>query len=234
MRFGSIWSLPLIIVSEFAMIPALLGRKIGMTRVIDSSGEVTPVTVIKAGPCAVLQVKDCETDGYHAIQLGFEDAKPHRSTMPLIGHAGKSGTGPKRVSREVRYMDAPDLQVGEVVTAQCFSDNEVKYVDVCGTTKGRGFAGGMRRWGFGGQPASHGVERKHRSPGSIGGHANLGTGRNIRKGKKMSGHMGDAKVTQRCLKLVAVDVVNNLLLVKGSVPGPKSGLLFVRQSKTKG
>ncbi len=216
------------------MTPSLLAKKIGMTRVIDASGDVTPVTVMQAGPCTVLQIKNMETDGYNAVQFGFEDVKPHRSTKPLIGHAGKAGTGPKRSVREVRLAEESSLALGDVVTVNIFEENEVKFVDVAGTTKGKGFAGAMKRWGFGGQPASHGVERKHRSPGSIGGHANLGTGRNIKKGKKMGGHMGHERKTSRCLQLVAVDKENNLLLVKGSVPGPNGGLLFVRQAKTKG
>lgn len=216
------------------MTPGLIGRKVGMTRVIDASGEVTPVTVVQAGPCTVLQIRTMKRDGYHAVQIGFEDVKPHRSTKPLIGHAGQAGTGPKRVCREIRLADAVEVSPGEVVTVETFSENDVKYVDVTGTTKGRGFAGVMKRWGFGGQPATHGVERKHRSPGSIGGHANLGLGQGIRKGKKMSGQMGNVRVTQRCLKLVGVDQARNLLLVKGSIPGPNNGLLFVRQSKTKG
>lgn len=215
------------------MIPALIGRKVGMTRVIDAAGEVTPVTVVKAGPCTVLQVKTVESDGYNAVQLGFEDVKPHRSTMPLIGHAGKAGTGPKRVAREIRLNGAPELEAGAVVTVDLFSTDEVAYVDVTGTSKGRGFAGAMRRWGMGGQPASHGTERKHRSPGSIGGMGQRGRGRCIKKGKRMPGHWGDERITQRCLKLVGVDAANNLLLVKGSVPGPEDGLLFVRVSKTK-
>ncbi len=216
------------------MIPSLLAKKVGMTRIINAAGDVTPVTVMQAGPCTVLQVKNKETDGYDALQFGFEDVKPHRSTKPHIGHAGKAGTGPKRSVRELRLDDESTLAAGDVVTVGIFEESEVKYVDVSGTTKGKGFAGGMKRWGFGGQLASHGVERKHRSPGSIGGHANLGTGRNIKKGKKMSGHMGSVRKTSRCLELVAVDKENNLLLVKGSVPGPNGGLLFVRQSKTKG
>ncbi len=216
------------------MTPALIGRKVGMTRVIDPTGEVTPVTVVQAGPCTVLQLKTVETDGYNAVQLGFEDVKPHRSTKPLIGHAGKAGTGPKRFARELRLDESPELELGAVVTVGQFSEAEVQYVDVTGTTKGRGVAGVMRRWGFGGQPASHGTERKHRSPGSIGGHANTGLGRGVKKGKHMAGHMGDVQRTQRCLKLVGVDADNNLLLVKGSIPGPSNGLLFVRQSKTKG
>jgi large subunit ribosomal protein L3 len=216
------------------MIPALLGKKIGMTRVITESGDVRPVTIVQAGPCTVLQVKTTDSDGYNAVQIGFEDVKPHRSTRALIGHAGAAGTGPKRFAREVRLSDAPELEAGTVLTVDQFTDDEVKYVDVVGTTKGRGFAGVMRRHGFGGQPASHGTERKHRSPGGIGGHANLGLGRCVKKGKKMSGRMGFRRKTQRCLKLVAVDKEQNLLLISGSVPGPQGGLLFVRRSKTKG
>jgi len=212
----------------------ILGRKEGMTRVIDPSGVVTPVTVVRAGPCTVLQVKSCDSDGYDAVQIGFEDVKPHRSTKPSIGHAAKAGAGPKRVLRELRTAGKAELSPGDVVTVEQFAEDEVKYVDVSGTSKGKGFAGAMKRWGFGGQPASHGTERKHRSPGSIGGHANLGLGRGVRKGKRMGGHMGHARITQRCLKLVGVDAENDLLLIKGSVPGPNGGLVVVRQSKTKG
>jgi large subunit ribosomal protein L3 len=216
------------------MTPALIGRKVGMTRVIDPSGEVTPVTVVKAGPCTVLQVKTVESDGYNAVQLGFEDTKPHRSTKPLIGHAGKAGTGPKRFAREVRLQVVPDVELGAVMTVEQFSEAQVVYVDVTGRSKGRGFSGVMRRWNMGGQPASHGTERKHRSPGGIGGSGSRGEGRCVKKGKHMAGQWGDERITQRCLKLVAVDPANNLLLVKGSVPGPEDGLLFVRESKTKG
>jgi large subunit ribosomal protein L3 len=217
-----------------AMIPALLGRKVGMTRVIDQAGDVTPVTVVRAGPCTVLQVKTTDSDGYNAIQLGFEDVKPHRSTMPLIGHAGKAGTGPKYACREIRLPDAPELNLGDVVTVEQFEGDTVKYVDVIGTTKGRGFSGVMRRHGFGGQPASHGTERKHRSPGAIGGSGSRGRGRCIKKGKRMPGHWGVEDLTQASLKLVGVDKANNLLLVKGSIPGPIGGLVFVKRSKKRG
>ena len=158
----------------------ILGKKIGMRRVLDESGQVEPVTVVQAGPCVVLQVKTRETDGYDAVQLGFEDCKPHRSTLPLIGHAAKAGTGPKRFVREIR-LDAPaEVACGDVVTVQQFADAGVSFVDVAGTTKGCGFTGVMKRWGFGGKEASHGVERKHRSAGSIGGHADTGSGRGVR------------------------------------------------------
>lgn len=216
------------------MSPGILGRKEGMTRVVDPTGVVTTVTVVRAGPCTVLQVKNNETDGYDAVQVGFEDVKPHRSTKPRIGHCAKSGVGPKRFIRELRSDDEVSLSSGDVMTVAQFVEGEVKYVDVTGTSKGKGFAGPMKRWGFGGQPASHGTERKHRSPGSIGGHANLGMGRGVRKGKKMAGHMGHERITQRCLKLIDVDTENNLLLIKGSIPGPNGGLVMVRQAKTKG
>jgi len=212
------------------MKPAMLGRKIGMTRVVDETGKVLPVTVIQAGPCTVMQVKTLERDGYHAVQLGFEDVKPHRTTMPLIGHAAGAGTGPKRVHREVRHDDPVDAVPGDVVTVEVFEERGVQNVDVVGVTKGRGFAGVMRRHGFGGQRASHGVERKHRAPGSIGGSAPLGRGRSVKKCKRMAGHMGNVRRTARNQMLVAVDKENNLLLVRGSVPGPNGGLLFVSQS----
>lgn len=217
------------------MVATLLGKKIGMTRVYTEDGKAVPVTVIQAGPCSVLQVKASgqTPDGYDAVQLGFEDVKPHRSTLPLIGHAAKSGTGPKRFVREIRMSEPPETSTGDVWTVELFASAQVRYVDVTGTTKGRGFAGVMKRHGFGGQPGSHGTERKHRSPGSIGGHANLGLGRNIKKGKPMAGHMGHARRTSRNQELVRVDRENNLLLVKGSVPGPNGGYVVVRQAKTK-
>lgn len=215
------------------MMPGLLGKKIGMTRVVDPGGEVTPVTVVQAGPCTVLQVKTAETDGYGAVQLGIEDVKPHRASKPRIGHCGKAGTGPKRFAREFRTAGDPEFSAGDVLTVGLFAEAEVKYVDVTSRTKGKGFAGVMKRWNFGGQPASHGTERKHRSPGSIGGHSNKLRGRGVKKGKHMAGHLGDEQVTQRCLKLVAVDAENNLLLIKGSVPGPRGSLVLVRKSKTR-
>jgi large subunit ribosomal protein L3 len=214
------------------MIPALLGKKIGMTRVCDDSGKVTPVTVVQAGPCTVMQVRTHKCDGYDAVQLGFDDVKPHRSTKPLIGHAAQAGTGPKRVCREVRLHSEADVARGDVLTVDLFSDG-VNFVDVTGVSKGRGFTGVMRRWGFGGQQASHGVERKHRSPGSICGHASGAKGRGIKKGMKMAGQHGNKVRTSRCQRLMFVDPENNLLVIKGSIPGPNGGFVFVRQSKTK-
>ncbi len=215
------------------MVAALLGKKVGMTQVFDETGRAVPVTVIQAGPCVVLQVKTAETDGYEGVQLGFGDVKPHRSTLPEIGHAAKAGTGPKRFVREVRFREGPaQAEIGDVWTVDVFDD--VQYVDVVGTTKGRGFAGGMKRYGFGGQPASHGVERKHRSPGSISSHgSDLGHGGNVKKGKRMAGHMGSVRRTDRNHELVGVDKVRNLLLVRGGIPGPNGGHVLVRASVAK-
>ena len=222
------------------MVAALLGRKIGMTRVYTEDGTAVPVTVIQAGPCSVLQVKkagagktgDCK-DGYHAVQLGFEDVKAHRSSVPMIGHAGKAGTGPKKFVREIRCTEAPTAALGDVWTVEVFETAKTRFVDVVGTTKGRGFAGVMKRHGFGGQPASHGTERKHRSPGGIGASAGRGLGRCVKKGKRMAGHMGDVRRTVKNQRLVKVDKENNLLLVRGVVPGPNGGYVMVRQAKTK-
>ncbi len=217
------------------MIPAILGRKVGMTQVFDASGERVPVTVVQAGPCVILQVKSAAgPDGYHAIQLGFEDAKPHRSTIPEIGHARKAKTPPKKFIREIRLATPADAAVGDTVTVDVFKDANVAWVDVIGITKGKGFQGAMRRWGFGGQPASHGTERKHRSPGSIGGRAqNRGHSGAVKKGKKMAGHMGARRRTSPCLKLVDVDTSKNLLLIRGSVPGSNGGFVLVRKAKTR-
>lgn len=215
------------------MIPALLGTKIGMTRVYDEAGGVTPVTVVQAGPCTVLQVRTPERDGYHALQMGYQDTKPDRSTKPLIGHAARARTGPKRFAREIRLESEPGVQAGDVLTVDAFAEG-IDYVDVVGTTKGRGTSGVVRRHGFAGQPRSHGVERKHRSPGSIGGHTNIGLGRSVKKGKKMAGHWGHDRQTVRNLRLIGVDTENHCLLIKGSLPGPSGGLVFVRRAKTKG
>lgn len=213
------------------MLPAILGKKIGMTQVYDEAGSLLPVTVVQAGPCIVMQVKTAETDGYDAVQIGFEDVKTHRAPKPRIGHAAKANTKPKRFTRELRLPEPPEVEVGASVTVESFK--EVKIVDVVGVTKGKGFAGGMKRHGFKGQPASHGVERKHRSPGSISSHSsNAGTGPKPKKGKRMAGHLGAVRCTSRNHRLVAVDKENNLLVIKGSIPGANGGMLFVKESKT--
>ena len=166
------------------------------------------------------------------MQLGYNDVKPHRSSLPNIGHAAKAGTGPKAFVREIR-TDASEAALGDVWTVELFEQAETKQVDIIGTTKGVGFAGPMKRHGFGGQPASHGTERKHRSPGGIGGSAPLGLGRSVKKGKRMGGQMGNVRRTSRNQELVRIDKENNLLLVKGSVPGPNGGYVLVRQAKTR-
>jgi len=210
---------------------AILGKKIGMTQVFDQAGNLLPVTVVQAGPCTVMQVKSVGSDGYDAVQLGFEDVKTHRASKPQLGHAAKANSGPKKFVREVRLIGPADLEAGSNVTVESFSG--VRFVDVTGTTKGKGFAGVMKRHNFGGQPGSHGTERKHRSPGSIASYAsNRGTGGKPKKGKPMAGHMGNVRHTTRNCKLVAVDGQNGLLLIKGQLPGANGGYLFIRQSKT--
>lgn len=214
------------------MLPAILGRKIGMTQIFDPSGQRVPVTIVKAGPCVVLQVKKSDgKDRYNSVQLGFDDVKPHRSTMAAIGHSRAAKTAPKKFIREIRLVDPTDKAVGDVVTVELFSAAEVKWVDVIGTSKGKGFQGAMGRWGFGGQPASHGTERKHRSPGSISSRAAMrGQSGAIKKGKKMAGHEGDAPRTIQSQALVGVDAENHILLIRGAVPGGKGAYVVVRKA----
>lgn len=213
----------------------LLGKKVGMTQVYDEKGRLIPVTVIQAGPCTVTQVKTSETDGYNAIQLGFEDVKPSRRTEAEVGHAKKAGANPKRFVREWRLpakIEAP-YKTGDSITVSVFAD--ITSVDIVGTSKGKGFAGPMKRHGFKGFPASHGTERKHRAPGSISSHAqNAGMGGGLKKGKRMGGHMGDVQVTSKNHPLVAIDEEKNLLVVKGEVPGPAGGYCIVKKAKSLG
>ena len=213
------------------MTPALLGKKVGMTRVYDEKGTVIPVTVVQAGPCAVTQVKTPETDGYHGVQLGFGDIKAKFSTFPLIGHTAKAGVGPRKYFREIKLKEATDRKPGDLVNVSVFEG--VQYVDVIGTSKGKGFAGVMKRHHFGGQPASHGTERKHRSPGSLASRATWrGQSGKPKKGVRMAGHMGMDQVSTRNHPLVKIDAENNLLLIKGALPGPNGGLLFIRKAIT--
>jgi large subunit ribosomal protein L3 len=212
------------------MAKAILGRKIGMTRYFDEDGKNVPVTVVQAGPCFVSQIKSAETDGYDALQLAFDEVKPRSSTFQTIGHDAKAGLAPQRFHREVRVTpdEAGEVELGQEIKADTFEG--VEFVDVIGTSKGKGFQGGMKRHNFAGLEASHGVERKHRSPGSIGGRSsNLGTGK-PKKGIRMAGHMGAERVTVRSLKVVAIDAEKNLLLIKGPVPGPKKGLVYIREA----
>jgi large subunit ribosomal protein L3 len=209
----------------------LLGKKVGMTQLYDTSGRLVPVTVIQAGPCTVIQIKTTETDGYNAVQLGYDDVKPSRNKKPQIGHAAKANTTPKRFVREMRLQNdtESEYKVGDSITVSVFSENEV--VDIVGTSKGKGFAGVMKRHGFTGFPASHGTERKHRAPGSISSFAsNAGMGACLKKGKKMAGHLGDRRVVAKNHSLITIDEENNLLVIKGSVPGPAGSYCIVRSS----
>ncbi len=209
------------------MTHALLGTKIGMSRWFMEDGTSVPVTVLEVGPCTVTQVKTTETDGYDAVQLGHGEVKPRRSTMPMIGHDHRAGTGPLGIHREIR--GETNAELGDSITVSVFEG--VMFVDVLATSKGKGFQGGMKRHNFKGLEASHGVKRRHRSPGSINGHAtNLGTGPKIKKGKRMAGHMGHVAVTSRSMPVVSIDADRNLIMVKGTVPGPVSGSVLVREA----
>jgi large subunit ribosomal protein L3 len=214
------------------MTPALLGKKVGMTRIYDEKGAIVPVTVVQVEPNAVTQVKTVDTDGYNAVQLGFGEIKPKYSTFPLIAHAAKAGAAPRRHFKEINLKGTPtDKKLGDTVTVELFEG--VKFVDVIGTSKGKGTAGVMKRHHFGGQPASHGTERKHRSPGSLASRATWrGQSGKPKKGVRMAGHMGMDRVTTRNHPLVKIDAANNLLLIKGSLPGPNGALVFVRKSVT--
>ena len=212
----------------------LLGKKIGMTQVYDSSGKISPVTVIQAGPCVVTQIKTSEKDGYSAVQMGFGEVKKSRLKKPAEGHYSKAGTNSKKFVREARFDSDSDVEcaVGDELNVSAFS--ETKYVDVSGISKGKGFAGGMKRHGFGGFPASHGCKRKHRAPGAISSHASdAGHGGNLKKGKRMAGHMGAVRITSKHNELISIDESQNLLIVKGSVPGAPGGYVEIRRSKTK-
>ena len=217
---------------SYEIMAMLLGKKVGMTQVYDKLGELVPVTVIQAGPCAVIQVKTVETDGYNAVQLGFDEVKSVRRRKPEVGHAEKAATTPKRFVREMRLADDAEQQykAGDSVTVSAFA--EEKSVDVVGTCKGKGFAGVMKRHGFGGFPGSHGTERKHRAPGSISSFASdAGHGPGPKRGKRMAGHMGNSRVTGKNHRLVAIDEQRNLLVVKGPVPGPAGGYCIIRSAK---
>ncbi|MFG0286440.1 MAG: 50S ribosomal protein L3 [Phycisphaerales bacterium JB039] len=205
----------------------LLGRKLGMTRVYTDEGVSVPVTVLELGPCVVTQLRTAERDGYEAVQVGWGDMKARNSTIPMIGHDAKAGAEPKRIHREFKPGEGESFEVGQHIGVDIFEG--VKFVDVIGTSKGKGFSGGMKRHNFKGQLASHGVERKHRSPGSIGGHAtNRGHSGKLKKGKRMAGQLGAAPVTVRSCEVIRIDPERRLLLVKGPVPGHNQGHVQVR------
>jgi large subunit ribosomal protein L3 len=204
-------------------VKGILGEKLGMTQVWDDANRVVPVTVVKAGPCVVTQVRTPEVDGYEAVQIAFGAIDPRKVTKPQTGHFAKAGVTPRRHLVEIRTDDAASYTLGQEISAELFEAGQA--VDVVGTTKGKGFAGVMKRHGFSGVGASHGAHRNHRKPGSIGACATPGR---VFKGVRMAGRMGGVRQTTQGLTVHAVDVENGLILIKGAVPGPKGGLVFVR------
>ncbi|MEU5942532.1 50S ribosomal protein L3 [Micromonospora sp. NPDC047548] len=209
-------------------VKGILGAKLGMTQVWDNN-RVVPVTVVQAGPCVVSQVRSAEKDGYSAVQLAYGTIDPRKVKKPLGGHYAKADVAPRRHIVELRTADAADYSLGQEVTVEEFPAGVT--IDVTGKTKGKGYAGPMKRHGFHGLRASHGVERKHRSPGSIGACATPGR---VFKGTRMAGRMGGVRYTVQNLTVQAVDTENNLLLVRGAIPGPKGALVLVRTAaKTK-
>jgi len=204
-------------------IKGVLGTKLGMTQVFDDNGRIVPVTVVAAGPCVVTAVRTPDADGYAAVQLGYGEIDPRRVNKPQAGHFAKAGVTPRRYLIELRTSDAAEYALGQEVTAQTFESGEL--VDVTAKSKGKGFAGPVKRHGFRGLSSSHGTKRKHRSPGAIGGCAYPGR---VFKGTRMAGRMGGQRTTAPNLTLHGVDADRGLLLIKGAVPGPAGGLVLVR------
>jgi len=204
-------------------IKGVLGEKLGMTQVWDADNRVVPVTVVKAGPCVVTQVRSIEKDGYAAVQLAFGEIDPRKVNKPEKGHFEKADVAPRRHLVELRTVDAAEYSAGQEVTAEVFEAGQ--RIDVVGTSKGKGFAGVMKRHNFKGLGAGHGVQRKHRSPGSIGACATPGR---VFKGVRMAGRMGNERVTVQNLTVHAIDADKGLLLIKGAVPGPNGGLVLVK------
>ncbi len=203
----------------------ILGRKLGMTQVFDDANRVVPVSVIEAGPCRVVQLRTPERDGYSAVQIAFGETKPARLNKPELGHLKAAGVPPQRYLAELRVDDLSGFELGQLIAADVFAAGE--RVDVTGISKGSGFAGVMKRHNFHGQGASHGNHKKHRSPGAIGACA---TPARVFKGMKMAGQMGNARVTTLNLEVVEGDAERGLLLIRGSIPGPSGGLVFVRNA----
>ncbi len=208
---------------QITAVRGVLGRKLGMTQVWDADNRLVPVTVVQAGPCVVTQVRTQDADGYDAVQLAFGAIDPRKVNKPMTGHFAKAGVTPRRHLVELRTADAGEYRLGQEVAADTFEPGQP--VDVLGTTKGKGTAGVMKRHGFHGLGASHGTQRKHRSPGSIGACATPGR---VFKGVRMAGRMGAVSQTTQNLTVHAVDTERSLLLIKGAVPGPKGGLVFVK------
>lgn len=210
-------------------VKGLLGTKLGMTQLWDENNRVIPVTVVAAGPCVVTQVRTTDGDGYNAVQLGFGAIKAKKVTKPSAGHFEKAGVTPRKHLVEIRTTDADQYQLGQELGADTFEAAEV--LDVTGVTKGKGTAGVMKRHGFGGLRATHGVHRKHRSPGSIGGCATPGR---VFKGLRMAGRMGNERQTVQNLTVHSVDTERGLILIKGAIPGAKGGLVVLRSAAKKG
>ena len=203
----------------------LIGKKIGMTQIFDEKGNMIPVTVIEAGPCAVVQKKTTENDGYEAVQLGYGDMKANKVNKPMKGHFGKADVAPKKVLKEFKLADTSSLNVGDIVKADIFAAGE--FVDVVGTSKGKGTAGVIKRWNFGRLRETHGTGPCVRHGGSIGA---CSSPSRVWKGKKMAGHLGAERVTVQNLDVVKVDAENNIIAVKGAVPGPKGGIVVLKNS----
>jgi large subunit ribosomal protein L3 len=206
-------------------IKGVLGKKLGMTQVFDANNKMVPVTVVEAGPCVVTQIRTPEKDGYSAVQIAFGAIDPKKITKPLAGHFAKAGVTPRRSVAELRTLDTTNYTVGQELGASVFAAGEL--VDATGTSTGKGTAGVMKRHGFGGLGSSHGVDRKHRMPGSIGACSTPGR---VFKGMRMAGVMGGVRVTTQNLVVHSVDADRNLLLIKGSVPGPDGQLVFIRSA----
>jgi large subunit ribosomal protein L3 len=206
-------------------VTGVLGEKLGMTQVFDAENRIVPVTVVKAGPCVVTQVRTPDRDGYSAIQLAYGAIDPRRVTRPVAGHFRKAGVPPRRHVVELRTTDASTYEIGQEITATAFGAGQL--VDVVGTSKGKGFAGTMKRHNFGGLGAAHGVERKHRSPGAVGACA---TPSRVFRGTRMAGRMGHARTAVLNLTVHAVDEGKGLLLIRGAIPGPAGGLVLVRSA----
>lgn len=204
-------------------IKGILGTKLGMTQVFDEENRVIPVTVVEAGPCVVTQIRTVETDGYTAIQIAYGDIDPRKVNKPEAGHFKKAGVTPRRHVTEIRMDDVSAYEVGQDVTVEIF--NDVKFVDVIGTSKGKGYAGAMKRHGFQGQGAGHGNQAAHRRVGGIGAASTPGR---IFKGKRMAGRMGTDRVTTQNLKVQKVDADANLILIKGAIPGNRGGIVTVK------
>ena len=203
---------------------AIVGKKLGMTQLFDANGNVVPVTVIEAGPCVIAQKKTVENDGYEAIQVGFGDLKASKVNSPMKGHFAKGDVAPKKVLREFRLEDISAANVGDIIKADIFAEGEA--VDVRGTSKGKGYAGVIKRWNFGRLKETHGTGPVHRHGGSLG---TIDPAR-IFKGKKMAGHLGNERVTVQNLSVVKVDAEKNIIAVKGAVPGPKGGIVVLFDS----